>query len=283
MRNLEDCLQIAALTDVGCVRANNEDAVGQDPALGVAVLCDGVGGHKAGEVASGMAVGIILSELAVLRDLPPAPPAGAVARETALAEAAIHKANAAIHRTAARQANYRGMGTTVALAVFYGSQATLAHVGDSRIYRLRGDRFERMTRDHSLVAELLEKGYFKTPEEAAEAHIDNVITRSLGVEEDVQVDIREEATEPGDVYLLCSDGLSDLVPDPELAAVIERHAGQPDRAVAELVELAKRNGGKDNISAILIRLLRPCPTGNGRDIPRPWHRKIRDWFTQHLR
>jgi protein phosphatase len=280
MKNLENCLQIAAATDVGCVRANNEDSIGHELSLGIVVLADGVGGHKAGEVASAMAVGIILNELSSLRDLPTGEidPATELRRETVLVCDAIRKANEAIYTTATRQPNYEGMGTTVAMALFYDNRVTIAHVGDSRVYRLRQGELRQMTRDHSLVAELLERGYFKSWEEAASAGLENAITRSLGLEEDVKPDLREETVQAGDLYLLSSDGLTDMVDDPNLQAILERHAEQPNAAIEELIAMAKEKGGRDNISAIIVRSLQAFPPWQSL----PWHRKIFHWFAQHF-
>lgn len=166
-------------------------------------------------------------------------------------EAAIQQANALIHATAVSRPECAGMGTTLVAALFHGEQVSVAHVGDARVYRLRGERFEQLTRDHSLVQQLIDLGFY-TPEEAQCSVRKNVVTRALGVDEEVEPGLQELVTEAGDIYLLCSDGLSDMVTDAAIHEVLQAHPGDLEGAVDALVTLANDHGGKDNISVILV-------------------------------
>lgn len=258
MKNRRNRVRIATGTDVGCVRANNEDSVGKDDEVGLMVLADGMGGHQAGEVAGAMAVGTILSDLSTrLRHLEPGlpDPDSGYSRDGTLIRQAILKANMAIRQTAASSPSYHGMGTTVVVAAFYDDRVSIAHVGDSRLYRLRSGKLEQLTTDHSLAHELIANGYFKTHEEVVAAGLKNAITRALGVDGDVRVDVREDAVLPDDIYLICSDGLTDMVEDVEIQRIVESHGADLARGVAQLIAVAKQNGGKDNISVILARPL----------------------------
>jgi serine/threonine protein phosphatase PrpC len=275
MKNSRLCVQIVSGTDVGCVRGNNEDAVGQDERVGLAILADGMGGHKAGEVASAMAVGTILNELPIALDqLEP----GSMDIETGytkdsiLLQQAIEKANLAIHETAVRCPAYEGMGTTVVVAAFYNGYVSVAHVGDSRLYRLRADELIQITTDHSVAHELIAKGYFQTLEEVAAAGMKNAITRSLGTDPAVQVDIVEDSILPGDIYLLCSDGLTDMVTDAEIQTIVENHGENLHLAVEQLINAAKQNGGRDNVSVVLVR-----PLKTAIDSELSWYRRLARW------
>lgn len=277
MKNPRRCVHIVSGTDVGCIRSNNEDFVGHDDAVGLAVLADGMGGHRAGEVASAMAVGTIISELSsALRELEP----GQINADTGntrdgeLIQQAIEKANLAIHDTAARSPAYEGMGTTVVVAAFYNDRVSMAHVGDSRLYRLRDSVLEQITTDHSLSHELIAKGYFQNAEEVAAAGLKNAITRALGLDAGVQVDLKEDAVLPDDIYLLCSDGLTDMVADPEIQSIVASHGANLPQAAERLIAVAKQNGGKDNISVILARSLN---TGSGQ-AKTTWCRQLTRWF-----
>ena len=171
-----------------------------------------------------------------------------------LVRAAISKANSLIFRTAQRQSHCTGMGTTLVAAVFRDNRVTIAHVGDSRLYRLRNDELQQVTVDHSLQQELIEKGFY-TPEEAKKSVNKNIVTRAIGVEPTVSPDLREEVVREGDVFLLCSDGLSDLVTEQEMCTILKRLEGDLDAAAEMLVKSANDNGGKDNISVVLARTL----------------------------
>ncbi len=236
-------LEFCGATDVGRRRQNNEDAIACDEALGLAIVADGMGGHLAGEVASSLAAGEIRKLLGAALD-GQAEPAQAV-------RAAVEEANREIHRRAAHDPVCAGMGTTLALLLERGGNAVIAHVGDSRVYRLRGGVLEQLTADHSLVQELIDTGFLSV-DEARNSANRNVITRALGIAEEVEVDLRTESLEAGDLYLLCSDGLTDLVPDARIGELLNA-CGSPAAAARALVEEANANGGLDNISVILAR------------------------------
>jgi protein phosphatase len=162
------------------------------------------------------------------------------------------------------------MGTTVVAAAFYDQRLTIAHVGDSRLYRLRESRLEQVTTDHSLLQELIDKGFY-TPEEAKQSLNKNLVTRAMGIEMGVSPDVQEDVVKAGDVYLLCSDGLSDLVDDEEIHAILVDHEGL-EEAAQRLVQRANEKGGKDNISVILARTLTPFSA------KRSWYSRVFDWF-----
>lgn len=272
--SLDGKLEIYGLTDVGRKRTHNEDTIGSDRELGVVVLADGMGGYKAGEVASAMAVNTILEELREnLRDTT----RGRIdeetgfSEETLLVKKAIEKANQTIYRTAQSQPQCHGMGTTLVTAAFYDNRLTIAHIGDSRLYRLRGEGFEQVTSDHSLLQELIDKGFY-TPEEAKKSRNKNLVTRAMGIDMDVDADFQEEVVLPGDVYLMCSDGLSDLVEDEEIHSTLDAYGQDLETAGKRLVQMANDRGGKDNISVILTRTTSPLTT------KKSWYTKVFDWF-----
>ena len=267
-------LEIAALSDVGRKRSHNEDTIASDSDLGIALLADGMGGYKAGEVASQLAVQMIMEHLrAGLRA--PHEQTGTddhgYSRESLLLKSAIEKANEAIFRTAQSQPQCHGMGTTLVSAAFYDDRMSIAHVGDSRLYRLRGGGFEQLTSDHSLLQELIDKGFY-TPEEAKQSLNKNLVTRAVGIEISVTPDLQEEVVSPGDIYLLCSDGLSDLIDDDEMHLTLDRYSANLDDAAKALVQLANDHGGKDNISVILVRALKPFAARKS------WYFRVLDWF-----
>lgn len=239
-----------AMTHVGQVRGNNEDAVAFDEPFGIAVLADGMGGYNAGEVASGMAVAFIKSELLRWLDAEKQCISSAeIARGIGLC---IDHANRSILHAAKSNPQYAGMGTTVVAGVFKNNCLILGHVGDSRCYRLRAGVLAQITRDHSLLQERVDAGLL-THEQAAVAPGRNLLTRALGVEDGVQIEIHEHAVEDGDVYLMCSDGLTDMVSDEEIANSMGLCALLPELAV-ELVAKANAAGGRDNITVLLVRV-----------------------------
>jgi PPM family protein phosphatase len=230
--------EVAAVTDVGRQRQSNEDAYFErSPLFAVA---DGMGGARAGEVASRMAV----EELGGLTD------AGSGA-EQSLREVA-RTANRRIYDMAQSDTDHAGMGTTLTAAMLVGRELAIGHVGDSRLYRLREGTLERLTDDHSLVEELVRQGKL-TPQEAEVHPQRSIITRALGPEADVEVDTFTHAVRSGDVYLLCSDGLSGMVPDAQIAQILAQSASL-DEAARKLIETANANGGKDNITVVLFRI-----------------------------
>ena len=261
---LSQALQIVSRSDAGMVRSHNEDAVYTNPARGLAILADGMGGYNAGEVASGMATTLLATELeSALQKVEPyrLDAAGRLYAHTAL-EAEIARANDAIYRAAQSQPQYAGMGTTLVVALFYDNMMTVAHIGDSRLYRLRGDDFKLMTRDHSLLQEQIDSGMI-TPGEARYSQNRNLVTRALGVDPVVQPEIREYDTMPGDIYLLCSDGLNDMVEDEEIALTLKALGANLDLAATQLVQTANDNGGRDNVSVILGRINGEYPAPRG--------------------
>ena len=244
---------IQGVTDAGLVRSQNEDSIGMGSSIDVAVLADGMGGHRGGQVASKLAVDTILEILPHLLEHPALGQTKTAFSAQCLAvKEAIEKANSAIYQAAQNNSQYAGMGTTVVVVLLHTNRVCIAHVGDSRLYRLRSGRMEQLTEDHSLVQELIKQGYY-TAEEAKQASNRNIVTRALGIEPTVEVEIREELVLGDDVYLLCSDGLTDMVEDPEIEEIIRRHREHLDKALLELVHQAKVNGGLDNISAMLVK------------------------------
>jgi PPM family protein phosphatase len=249
-------LDVANRSHPGMVRAHNEDAVFVDSA-GLAVLADGMGGYNAGEVASGIAVSVIkeglLPELASGRDLSKVDVHTGLTHAALLLQQQIAAANKGIYEAAQNRPECAGMGTTVVAAVFHGTRVSIAHIGDSRCYRLRGGRFEQLTRDHSLLQEQIDSGQI-TPDQARFSLNKNLVTRALGIEAIVPADIAEYRVEPDDIYLLCSDGLTDMVDTDVVHGVVDEQRATLDAAATQLVELANQNGGRDNISVILARV-----------------------------
>ena len=241
--------EFSALTDVGCVRTNNEDAVRVDPARGLAVLADGMGGYNAGEVASAMAVEHIGTELG--RWLDQAADDATAHQVLRAMEDSADRANRAIFEAANTHADYAGMGTTVVLALLWREQLLVGHAGDSRAYRWREGVLTQLTRDHSLLQEQLDAGLI-TPEQAAVSGYRSWVTRALGVEDTVLLETTEHAVQAGDLFLLCSDGLTEMVDDADIADVLGGR-GPLDEQARMLIERAKAGGGRDNVSVILAR------------------------------
>jgi protein phosphatase len=245
----------AARSDVGRKRKGNEDAFCLAPTLGLFLVADGMGGHAAGEVASRLAVETVQQavagylggdDTALLGEPDPK-----LSRAANALLGGIRLANRAIFEAASRRTEYGGMGTTLVAALCRDETVTLAHVGDSRIYRVRGEAIQQMSRDHSLVQEQVDEGIL-TPVEAQDSALRHLITRALGIKGSVEADVTEAAAEPGDAWLLCSDGLSDLVEDEEMLAAVRAHA-DPDEACRVLVERANYRGGDDNITVLIIQ------------------------------
>ena len=253
------------MSDAGRVREHNEDTIGTDADIGLVVLADGMGGYKAGEVASGIAVRTVMSLLkdAVEReDLTVRDSATGLSRPGILLRDAIQRANKIIYQTARTQTNCEGMGTTVVAGLFFDDKLTIAHVGDSRLYRMRGQDFTQVTQDHSLLQELVARGFY-TPEEAQRAASKNYVTRALGVEPTVDVDVTEVPVLKDDLFLLCSDGLSDMVEDDDIQLTISTFGANLETLAKQLVLLGNDNGGRDNISIVLVRALDSFPARRG--------------------
>ncbi len=248
-------LDVASLSHPGMVRSHNEDAIFVDGAAGLAVLADGMGGYNAGEVASGIAVDAItrsmLPELIARRDLTKVDSSSGITHAGLLLQQQIEVANRAIFDAAKARPGCEGMGTTIVAGVFCGNRASIGHVGDSRCYRLRGNKLEQLTRDHSLLQEQIDSGML-TPERAKYSLNKNLVTRALGIDESAPVDIVEYRVETGDVYLLCSDGLTDMVDADAIGEILVRNRANLAGAATELVDLANRSGGRDNISVVLV-------------------------------
>jgi protein phosphatase len=258
-------LEVAAVSSVGRVRHNNQDAFRVDAARGVVIVADGMGGHKGGDVASRIAADAVLQGLFATGDPAAEDPSAMLGRLGRVVE----EANAALFRAVAATPELDGMGTTVVAAVFRNGHIYHAHVGDSRLYRWRGGLLEPLTRDHSLVQSLLDRGVFETREQARAAGVgNNILTRGLGVEQGVDVELGSRAVEPGDLYLLCSDGLSGMVDDAAIAEVLGEWADRLDHAAGELLRLALEGGGVDNITLVLARPITASPSTD-RALPAP--------------
>ena len=245
--------QLSGKTDVGRVRELNEDCINTNQELGFVVLADGMGGHQGGEIASAMAVSGIAQDLEDAGStIEQGDDATQILVINALLDAAITKANKEIFTTSESNDQYKGMGTTVVTALIHNNKLHYAHVGDSRLYRFRNNTLEQLTNDHSLVNELLEQGYYKTQEEAANAGQKNVITRAVGIANEVKVDVGDVDVEEGDLFLLCSDGLSDMISDNEILESIQS-SSEHEVLMNDLIERACEAGGRDNISVMLLQ------------------------------
>lgn len=276
MSDLSEKIEIVARTDTGMKRGHNEDSVGTRPALGLAILADGMGGYKAGEIASAIAVNTVIDEmesqfgdeaimLGLLEEESEYTPQSLLLRNI------IEHANKVIHDSAKSQPQYNGMGTTIVGLHFFDNKISVAHVGDSRLYRFRNNALELITSDHTLLRELIERGFY-TEEEARQSSNKNLVTRALGVESDVQVDIGEDIALTDDIYLMCSDGLNDMITDEEIRLTIENFGDNLEITAQQLIDLANQNGGHDNVSVILARPLKPFPADQG------LIGKVVDWF-----
>jgi serine/threonine protein phosphatase PrpC len=250
-------MEIAGKTDVGCVRANNEDNFGYDSRYGIFVVCDGMGGQAAGEVASKMGVDILLDyfrQSAKLGSNWQANSAaeGASTGATWLANA-IQVANRSIYQAGQQENGRGGMGSTIVAALVRGNALAIAHVGDSRIYLMRQGAIQQLTQDHSLVMEQVRRGYI-TLEQAQQSEMQNIILRALGSEEAVEPDIEDLVAVPGDVLLMTSDGLTRHVRDEEILQMVTG-AADLNQACNALVQAAKDRGGDDNITCLLVRIV----------------------------
>lgn len=270
---ITEALEIFSQTHPGMVRAHNEDSVASDPSCGLVVLADGMGGYNAGEVASGIAVSVVASEVSQRLRVAKPTECDAVTGEelgVVVLRENIRKANASIFNAAQSQPQYAGMGTTIVSGLFYDDRVVAGHIGDSRMYRLRGDVLETITRDHSLLQEQIDGGMIS----AADARLSknrNLVTRAVGIDADVEPEIHVHDVLVGDVYLLCSDGLNDMVEDGDIQATLFALQRNLPLAASQLIQLANDNGGRDNISVILVRV-------NGKfSEPRGWLARLITW------
>jgi protein phosphatase len=263
--NLAQALAMASLTDPGKIRGHNEDCVESRRDIGLFVLADGMGGYNAGEVASGMATSLIADGLAELwnpREVDKLPRDEAMALADRLIREQIARANTAIFTTAQNNSECSGMGTTLVVCLFYDNFVTVAHIGDSRLYRLRGEGLELITRDHSLLQEQLDSGLI-TPEEAKFSQNKNLVTRALGIDPSVEPELHVYEAQPADTYLLCSDGLNDMLDDEEIRLTLITLQANPELTVRQLVQAANDAGGRDNVSAMLVRVAQPYGVERG--------------------
>lgn len=271
--DLSSSLLIVSHSDAGMVRTHNEDAVFVSAACGLAILADGMGGYNAGEVAAGMATSLLGAELekafsSVERHRHEA---GGRSDAHGLLEASVARANTAIYEAAQSQPQYAGMGTTLVMARFYDNSVTLLHIGDSRAYRMREGRLEQLTKDHSLLQEQIDSGMI-TLDEARLSQNRNLVTRALGVDPMVHAEIRDYDTAPGDLYMLCSDGLNDMVEDADICETLNSLAHDPEQAAARLVQKANDRGGRDNVSVVLVKVVREYAASRG------WIARLLAWF-----
>ena len=245
-------VRIAGFTDTGLKRQRNEDHIGFDQELGIAVLADGMGGHQSGEIASQMAVESVLEKLqSICKPKPTKSITGSQLLD--YVSNTISYSNSMIYQAAETVDEHRGMGTTLVAVMIQDSQIYAGHVGDSRLYLYRADSLRRITKDHSLVQGLIDRGFY-TEEEARSANVGHIVTRALGTKAQVEVDTLQYDLEASDVFLLCSDGLSDMVAGWQIQEILKEQSSNLERAAKTLISKANRNGGKDNISVILMQI-----------------------------
>ncbi len=263
--SLRGKIDFAELTHTGRVRDHNEDAIGTNPDIGLMVLADGMGGYNAGEVASGIAVQIVMelaSEAAEREEMSNIDPQSGLMRQSIILRDAIYRSNKIIYQTAHSQTHCEGMGTTIVACMFYDNKVSIAHVGDSRAYRLRNGKLEQMTLDHSLLQELVDRGFY-SHEEAQRSTNRNYVTRALGVEPSVEVEVHEYEVNTEDIYLLCSDGLPDMVEDDDIHLTISTFNASLAIVGQQLVDLANDHGGRDNVSVMLAQVKEAFPAKRG--------------------
>jgi protein phosphatase len=249
-------VEIASCSDTGLIRDHNEDMIASDLSLGAMVLADGMGGYQAGEIASEIAVSQIMQtihEQTATLDLDKIDPQSGYRHASLLLQQAVLKANQAIFNSAQADPNYQGMGTTVVCALLYDGLMSVAHVGDSRLYRLRDEQLSVVTTDHSVLQELIDHG-FCTPEQARHSPNKNLVTRALGANYDVSVELTEVTTQIGDLYLLCSDGLNDMLEDAHISQLLQVNMDNLQNCAQTLINAANMAGGEDNISVILAQM-----------------------------
>lgn len=248
-------IEIAGKTDPGKVRERNEDSITLAPELGLMVVADGMGGHNSGEVASGLAVDTILSFakdfLGKGRNAVPEGADKTLSPHARQLQHFIQSANTVIFEKSRAFKKDHGMGTTVVAALADDKTLTVAHVGDSRLYLLRNGHLERLTEDHSLVQDQVRHGLI-TQEQAEKSNLQNILTRALGTEANVKVDTSDHPVLPGDVFMLCSDGLTKMVTEPEMAKVLADSKTALE-AVDTLIRMANAAGGVDNVTVAVAK------------------------------
>ncbi len=272
---MSGAIEIVSRTDPGKVRSHNEDFVAHESEMGLVLLADGMGGYNAGEVASGMAARIIIEGLthswrattATKRSI-----ANGTVDAGSSIQAQVERANWAIFEKAQNEPQCAGMGTTLVTGLFYDNRLTVGHIGDSRMYRLRGEVLDQITKDHSLLQEQVDAGLIKK-EDARKSRNKNLLTRALGIDPKVEAEIHSHSVLPGDTYLLCSDGLNDMVADEEIRLTLLALKSNLALAAEQLVLSANDNGGRDNVSVVLAKILQPFPATRG------WMARLKSWFS----
>ena len=244
-------VEFSNASHAGLKRKHNEDSAVTDESMGLALVADGMGGYKSGEVASAIAVQVVFDGIREAQGRVRKSRSGD-SEEAQVMRDCIGRANSRIFNAANAIPQCQGMGTTIVAALFTATGVTLAHVGDSRIYRFRDNELKQMTSDHSLVQEMIDRGFYSAEEALANAP-KNLVTRALGVEERVLVDIQQQPLAAGDIFLLCSDGLNDMVKDEEIGLTLGKYGANLSTAAQELIRLANQNGGKDNVTVVLAR------------------------------
>ena len=255
-------VQVAGKSDVGCVRTNNEDNFGFDARYGIFVVCDGMGGQAAGEVASKIGVDSMLNYFRSPNGVqPPAQSFTGVSERARVLGEAIHTANLEVYKASHGEAEHAGMGSTIAAVLVQDNFLSVGHVGDSRVYLLRSGQIQQLTNDHSLVMEQVRRGLM-TLQEAEKSEIQNIILRALGSEEIVEPDLEDLVALPNDILLLASDGLTKHVKDDRLLEIVDK-APSLEAACEALVQAARQHGGDDNITCLLLRL-----------VEQPWYTRM---------
>lgn len=245
-------LDFALKTHPGLVRPLNEDAIGADPRCGLFVLADGLGGYNAGEVASVMAISSVLDRLSSALDASRSEE-GPFTPDEVIYDT-VGEINASIYNAALNSAAFEGMATTLVIGWFLGGRLWVAHTGDSRMYRYRHSQLEQLTRDHSFSQELLDAGMV-TEAEARMLPAKNLVTRALGASADIEPEISDVDVEAGDVILLCSDGLTEMVGSYEIEGLLSISEDNLHETARHLVDLANEAGGRDNVSVVVVRVL----------------------------
>jgi len=258
-QRLHNALKFTGTTITGCTRTKNEDCITWSNKLGLAILTDGMGGANSGEIAGQITAETILKEVAEgIEDQqydPTELDEGEIHnRASLILYNALQKANKVVLRIANDQPECHGMGTTALATLFYDNKLSVAHVGDSRLYCLRGDQLTQITEDHSVLQEVISSGIYSR-EETKKTVNKNIVTRAVGVTDDLRIDILEQTTQTGDLYMMCSDGLSDIVPYEEIRNLLIANRTKTELA-QNLVDLAIEKGGSDDISVVLVRVLK---------------------------
>lgn len=259
--DVSNAIKVARLTDVGMHRDHNEDAVASDLTIGLLLLADGMGGYKAGEVASEIAVLMIAAEITEALHTADnnKKETSSLMPESKLLLEAVNKTNAAIYNISKSQPQCAGMGTTLVAGLFADNKLIVGHIGDSRLYRMRDEVLTQLTEDHSLVQEQINEGLI-TPAQAKNASHKNLVTRALGIDPYVELELKQFDVEVGDIYLMCSDGLSDLVEDDEIAKILSNASDNITLTAKKMIQAANDEGGSDNISVIIAVVEKSFPS-----------------------